>query len=115
MWDFLLAASRGRCLWGEAEVSGGRYWVTSVLSQSVGGPAVSDLRSAIFVIGTILRGLSDTESVKLPISALAQSVGAAVSDLRSAIFVIGMILRGLSDTESVKLPIIRKMMAYFGE
>lgn len=36
---FLLAVSRGRCLWGEAEDSGGRYWVTSVLSQSVGGPA----------------------------------------------------------------------------
>ncbi|MGG3308586.1 hypothetical protein ABER23_14290 [Paenibacillus lautus] len=112
---FLLAASRGRCLWGEAEDSGGRYWVTSVLSQSVGGPAVSDLRSAIFVIGMILRGLSDTESVKLPISALAQTVWAAVSDLRSAIFAIRTVLRELSDTRSVKLRIIRKMRAYFGE
>lgn len=36
---FLLAASRCRCLWEEAADSGGRYWVTSALGQSVGGPA----------------------------------------------------------------------------
>ncbi|WP_339270534.1 hypothetical protein MKY48_05150 [Paenibacillus sp. FSL W8-0187] len=74
-----------------------------------------DLRSAIFAIRTVLRELSDTRSVKLQISALAQTVGAAVSDLRSVIFAIGTILRGLSDTRSVKLRIIGKMMAYFGE
>ncbi|MFZ4195850.1 hypothetical protein ACOZB4_17695, partial [Paenibacillus sp. NPDC058898] len=94
---FCWRAGRGS-LWGEAEDGGGRYWVTSVLCQSVGGPAVSDRRSAIFAIRTVLRELSDTRSVKLRISALAQSVGAAVSDLRSAIFAIGTILRGLSDT-----------------